>query len=409
MKSSLFEHYKKKYGSGGKLPVRKTGMWYQDGDVVVPSNEITMKGPDGEKDYFDSPILGIGLLSGETQLMEPGKDYLFPNDDAVLEKKMQMGAKTKAKEVTPEQEARLRKYLKTPQSNEANLPNWLDLSSGATDYARRQSQMTMQELMETPGDISNQVKNAFGKGIEYSIDAGNQLGRFSTQGIYKPFGENNLQDIYSGLTLSKANKNSSFVISPTQQQIGLRGKAGDVKYKRKMTDNDAISELAFNLNVLPEALSVYGQGSISNTGVGRTTDGQLMFNPEYTAQAGIRGNAGPLDYNLSGAYNPQQGYSYQGDAELNLLKDRLSVRGSVSGSQQEGLESLSAEARAKLLKNLQVSAGYNQSKNSPANFNIGLSYNKAFQGGGMSIPGVNGVIVSAMPTTIRDSYKKKKK
>ncbi len=382
MKSSLFEHYKKKYGSGGKLPVRKTGMWYQDGDVVVPSNEITMKGPEGEKDYFDSPILGIGLLSGDTQVMEPGKDYLFPNDEAVVEKKMQMGAKTKAKEVTPEQEARLRKYLKTPQSNEANLPNWLDLSSGATNYARRRNQMTTQELMETPGDISNQVKSAFDQGIEYSIDAGNQLGRFSTQGVYKPFGENSLQDIYSGLTLSKSGKNNSLVISPTQQQVGFRGKTGNINYKRKMTDDETISELAFNLNVLPEALNLYGQGSITDAGVGRTTDGQLMFNPQYKAQAGIRGTVGQLDYNMSGAYDPQQGYSYQGDAELNLLKDRLSLRGNVSGSEKEGLESLSAEARAKLLKNLQVSAGYRQSGNNPGSYNIGLSYNKAFQEGG---------------------------
>lgn len=95
MKSSLFEHYKKKYGSGGKLPVRKTGMWYQDGDVVVPSNEITMEGPNGEKDYFDSPIMGIGLQSGKSQVMLPGENYFFPEDDAVLEKKMQIGAKIK--------------------------------------------------------------------------------------------------------------------------------------------------------------------------------------------------------------------------------------------------------------------------------------------------------------------------
>ena len=40
-----------------KVPVSKTGMWYQDGDVVVPSNQITMKGPNGESDYFNSPII----------------------------------------------------------------------------------------------------------------------------------------------------------------------------------------------------------------------------------------------------------------------------------------------------------------------------------------------------------------
>lgn len=96
MKSSLLEHYKKKYGTGGKIPIRKTGMWYQDGDVVVPSNEITMEGPNGEKDYFDSPIMGIGLQSGKSQVMLPGENYFFPEDDAVLEKKMQKGAKFKS-------------------------------------------------------------------------------------------------------------------------------------------------------------------------------------------------------------------------------------------------------------------------------------------------------------------------
>ena len=107
MKSSLFEYYKKKYASGGNIPVSKTGMWYQDGDVIVPSNQITMKGPNGEKDYFDSPILGTGILSGETQIMEPGKEYTFPKDNAVLEKKMQQGAKASSTEMTPEQQAKI--------------------------------------------------------------------------------------------------------------------------------------------------------------------------------------------------------------------------------------------------------------------------------------------------------------
>jgi hypothetical protein len=74
-----------------KTPVKSTGMWYQDGDVVVPSNQITMKGPQGQPNYFNSPILGVGMQSGETKVMQPGREYLFPNDKSVFETKMQNG------------------------------------------------------------------------------------------------------------------------------------------------------------------------------------------------------------------------------------------------------------------------------------------------------------------------------
>jgi hypothetical protein len=74
-----------------KVPVNKTGMWYQDGDVVVPSNQITMKGPNGESNYFSSPIMGTGMQSGQTQVMYPGREYSFPNDNSVYETKMQGG------------------------------------------------------------------------------------------------------------------------------------------------------------------------------------------------------------------------------------------------------------------------------------------------------------------------------
>ena len=74
-----------------KTPVKSTGMWYQDGDVVVPSNQITMKGPQGQPNYFNSPILGVGMQSGQQQVMQPGREYLFPNDQSVFETKMQNG------------------------------------------------------------------------------------------------------------------------------------------------------------------------------------------------------------------------------------------------------------------------------------------------------------------------------
>lgn len=77
-----------------RTPVDNTGMWYQDNPVIVPSNQITMKGPNGEPNYFDSPIMGIGMQSGEKKVMYPGKEYSFPNDRAVYERKMQVGGET---------------------------------------------------------------------------------------------------------------------------------------------------------------------------------------------------------------------------------------------------------------------------------------------------------------------------
>jgi len=73
------------------IPIEETGMWYQNKDVIIPSNKITMKGPKGEPNYFKNPIIGKGVDSGETQIMYPGNDYEFPNDSAVYEKQMQFG------------------------------------------------------------------------------------------------------------------------------------------------------------------------------------------------------------------------------------------------------------------------------------------------------------------------------
>jgi hypothetical protein len=410
MKSSLFEHYKKKYAIGGKTPVRKTGMWYQNGDVVVPSSEITMKGPNGEKDYFDSPIMGIGMLSGDTQVMQPGQDYSFPNDNAVYEKKMQIGAKVKNENMTPEQQARFNSYLKSSDSRNIKTPEWLELSSGATNYARRLNRMSQQELIGMPGDISQNVNNAFRQGIDYSLNVPTSAGQFSTEGSYNPFGENTVQDMYSGLTYTKNLPKGSIRISPEEQKLTYRGKKGNVSYKKKMSDEEQISELAFNLNFLPESLSIYGGGKTSNGLLSATgKDPKFQVNDNYNINAGVRGDIGPLSYDVSGNYNPETGYRYNADAQLSLLKDRLQLSGNVEGSQELGLESISAEARAKILKNLNVKAGYRQSGNNPSSYNIGLSYNKAFGQGGMSIPGVNGSVIASAPMTLQKQYKNKNK
>jgi hypothetical protein len=68
-------------------------MWYQNDDVIVPSNKITMIGPNGEDDYFEKPILGVGMQSGKQVMMQPGEEYEFPEDKEVYETQMQLGGR----------------------------------------------------------------------------------------------------------------------------------------------------------------------------------------------------------------------------------------------------------------------------------------------------------------------------
>lgn len=275
MKSSLFEHYKKKYGSGGKkFPVRKTGMWYQEGDVVVPSNEITMKGPNGEKDYFDSPIMGIGMQSGESQVMLPGEDYFFPKDDAVLETKMQKGGiRTSLDNISPEG----------------------DVSYSAT---ARKGPLSLRAASQT------------------NLLTGKQQ-----------------------------------LISPT-----LSGQFGNL-----------------SLSATPTTFSADYQGSKGYASMFRDAENKST------------------DFN----------------AGLNLGNFNLDANAFVEGS---SLKNIGAAARYQATPNLAFTGNinYNPEEGTP-NYNVGFTYSKKFQGGGMAIPGVNGVVVSAMPTTIRDAYKKKKK
>jgi hypothetical protein len=88
--SSFLEKLKQRVSP---TPVDETGMWYQNDDVIVPSNKITMKGPNGEDDYFEKPILGVGMQSGKKVMMQPGEEYEFPEDKEVYETQMQLGGR----------------------------------------------------------------------------------------------------------------------------------------------------------------------------------------------------------------------------------------------------------------------------------------------------------------------------
>lgn len=118
-----------------KVPVSKTGMWYQDGDVVVPSNQITMKGPNGEPDYFNFPILGTGMQSGQTQVMYPGREYSFPNDNSVYERKMQSGGN-----IDPEF------MFKNKYNTELTPSEETDFSKWAAEESQRQGRDILNDM-----------------------------------------------------------------------------------------------------------------------------------------------------------------------------------------------------------------------------------------------------------------------
>jgi peptidoglycan hydrolase-like protein with peptidoglycan-binding domain len=78
--------------AGKKMDVSKKGLWdKKKRQVIVPSNRITMKGPNGEQDFFKKPVVATGLQSGQRVMMQPGGEYYFPNDKAVHEVRMQNG------------------------------------------------------------------------------------------------------------------------------------------------------------------------------------------------------------------------------------------------------------------------------------------------------------------------------
>jgi hypothetical protein len=78
--------------AGKKIEVSKKGLWDKNKkQVIVPSNRITMKGPNGEQDFFKKPVVATGLQSGQKVVMQPGGEYYFPNDRAVHEVRMQGG------------------------------------------------------------------------------------------------------------------------------------------------------------------------------------------------------------------------------------------------------------------------------------------------------------------------------
>ena len=372
MKSSLFEHYKKKYSLGGKLPVRKTGMWYQDGDVVVPSNKITMKGPDGEKDYFDSPILGIGLLSGDTQVMQPGEDYLFPNDEAVMEtKKFQSGG--------VDVQERLKKYIAQDNNKSNALPRGLSVNTGLKGIQNQYLNQTLPT--DKTGDLSPQVLEALQKSaknlkVSYksTLDLPEKLGSIGYNSSYSLADPKSTQDLLTDLTYSRSFPGGNFRATADSQQLNLKSKGSNLNIRRNVKDSKVSNQFNFNTKVLPETLSVYGAGQFNPNDV-LTLNNLDPIKAEVNAKGnvGIRGKTKNLDYDVKGSYDPKTGLNYQGNAAIRMFKDRLNVSGSATTKDQL-LDAYNLDAKLKLGQNLNLSA-FRKNEDGETSYGAGVKGN----------------------------------
>jgi hypothetical protein len=176
-----------------KVPVSKTGMWYQDGDVVVPSNQITMKGPNGESDYFNSPIMGTGMQSGQTQVMYPGREYSFPNDNSVYETKMQGGGINLTEDISS----------LNPNYRKSNFKNILNTADIVTDA------MQMGHFIPHPiGQAVGYIGDALGAGIDIA-----QSGINIVEGDYKGAVTNAALGILPGVTGKQGYKRANSLMT----------------------------------------------------------------------------------------------------------------------------------------------------------------------------------------------------
>jgi hypothetical protein len=372
MKSSLFEHYKKKYTIGGKTPIRKTGMWYQNGDVVVPSSEITMKGPEEEKDYFDSPILGIGMLSGDTQVMQPGQEYSFPNDNAVFEtKQFQVGG--------VDVQERLNKYMAQGNKKPSAMPKGLSVTTGLRGI---QNQYLNQNLpTDKTGDLSPQVLEALQKSaknlkIDYSssLNLPGKLGNIGYNSSYGLADPKSTKDLLTDLTYTRSFPGGNVRATKDSQQLNLKSKGSNLNISRNVKDSKVSNQFNFNAQVLPEALSVYGAGQFNPNDV-LTFKGIDPLKNQVNAKGnvGVRGTTKNLDYDVKGSYDPKTGLNYQGDAAVRMFKDRLNVSGSATTKNQL-LDAYNLDASLKLGKNLNLSA-FRRNEDEEKSYGAGVKAN----------------------------------
>jgi hypothetical protein len=241
------------------------------------------------------------------------------------------------------------------------------------------------------------------------------------------------------LNYNRISSKEGFNADPAEQSLRLKSGKNSLSYKRKLSDSEKLNELTLQTQILPEL--GFTAGAKYSTPTDARLDPLSANIPAYVANAGIQGTKGPVNYNVSGTYNPDTGYTYQGKGDVDLLNKALKISGGVSGNQQSGMsqydlaaklnlfggninmsgnlegnqknaiDTYGLEAKAKLFKNLNLEAAYKKdNSNKPAQFTAGISYKKTFQmGGGMSIPGVNGSVVGSTGGSVKEAYKKRKK
>jgi hypothetical protein len=296
MQSPLLEYYKSKYGKSSSkkaIPVDPTGMWYQEGDIVVPGDEITMNGPNGEPDFFEKngkkeDIFGVGIPSGKMIVMEPGKNYSFPGDLAVLESK------------------------KFPSFMMGGIPGVNGTVVGNTMMPTSTNKKRTKKY-QVAGTVANPSNNKIASELVPRFKVNNPLADefvppslISLLGIDKKQGSLDLQLSKSGKvgninlasTISPLNigqQDKKSFVSPTSVKAGLNlGALGKVGYNTELGKNTNLKEIVDPSNF-----------SYSNRFRNKNISGAVTINPKQTSSISLNKNSGVVNYGASAEYGPK--------------------------------------------------------------------------------------------------------
>ena len=309
-----------------------------------------MKGPKGEDDYFDEPIVGTGMQSGKSVVMQPGQDYEFPDDDAVYESKnpqMQTGALT----YTPYSRSQ-NQYTDSPTPRPVIKPRVGDTVN--PNYEKLYTNLAL--------DAGSLLPDAYG-GVVFNVAS--KLSALEDD------------DYSQGLEFVPGKQASSLSVVNDIYKIS---QAKPYKYQGKKQFGGSIN------NISPEGNVDFSLGNKN----------KLAFN--------VRGSGNIPNFKLN-SINPSLSYNNKGfnadvspnsfGAGYNNSKVNLNANATVRNN---AVQSAGIQGSYNVTPNLSLTGNYNINKGDQGtdkNYFAGFRYAKSFQKGGMSIPGVNGTVIAS--------------
>lgn len=156
--------------------------------------------------------------------------------------------------------------------------------------------------------------------------------------------------------------------------VGVRGAANIPKMNQEyLTPYVNVNAGDFAINYDPESLGIKYSGSKGRVAASRNKKSNMS-----SVEAGLYLDKLNLETNAQLEANKLVDFNLSGNYQVN---PNLSLNANVN---------------------------YIPGQGQVPNYNVGFRYSKTFQGGGMSIPGIQGTVVAA-PVSLRQAYKKRKK